>query len=189
MKKLWIAIPATLLLAALIHVAAVLNLPYLAPLSAWNRLSALTEPNRMLILPAAGPAHQTIPLMAPDVRYAVCRFNISEGPVRLSTQILDNSWIIAFYTPKGHNFYTISGSELKRNKIEFVISTKSEAIFEVGASILDDIEDLVVVASPVREGIAMIRAPLAGPSYAARTEDALRRSGCSRKLSDLDRPS
>jgi uncharacterized membrane protein len=144
--------------------------------------------NEMLVLPAAAPEHQGMPMMAPDVRYAVCRYDISAGPVRLSTQILDAYWIIAFYTTDGKNFYTISGGELKRDKIEFVISTQSEAIFEVGASILDDIDDLVVVAAPAHEGIVVIRAPLPGPSYAARTDNALKRSTCSRKLTGIDRP-
>lgn len=188
MKLSWLALPIALVLAGFIHVAAVLGLPYLAPRSAWERLSALGEPNEMVILPAAAPEHQSLPMMAPDVRYAVCRFDISEGPVRLSTQILDDFWVIAFYTPGGQNFYTISGGELKRNKIEIVISTKKEAIFEIGANILDDIDDLIVVASPQREGIVMIRAPLSGPSYALRTELALKRGTCSRKLTGLDRP-
>lgn len=188
MKLSWLTLPTAIILACIIHVAAVLGLPLLAPKTAWDRLSALGEPNEMVILPAAAPEHQSLPMMAPDVRYAVCRFDISEGPVRLSTQILDDFWVIAFYTPGGQNFYTVSGGELKRNKIEIIISTKKEAIFEIGANILDDIDDLVVVASPEREGIAMIRAPLSGPSYALRTELALKRGSCSRKLTGLERP-
>lgn len=178
----------TLLLAGVIHLVAVLGLPYLAPSSAWERLSGLSETNKMLVLPVAGPEHQSLPMMAPDIRYAICRFDISEGPVRLSTQILDDFWVIAFYTPSGYNFYTISGGELKRDKIEIVISTKKEAIFEIGANILDDIDDLIVVASPEHTGIAMVRAPLAGPNYAQRTEAALDRANCSRKLSGLEKP-
>jgi len=186
MKWLWLTIPATLVLASIIHLLAVLALPSLAPRSAWQRLSALGEPNEMVILPAASPSHQSLPLMAPDVRYAICRYDISDGPVRLTTQILDDFWIIAFYTPAGQNFYTISGGELKRDKIEIIISTKREAIFEVGANILDDVDDVVVVATPERQGVAMIRAPLAGPSYAGRIENALKQGSCSRKFTGLD---
>lgn len=188
MRTFWLAIPAAILLAGVIHVAAVLGMPHLAPSNAWERLAALVETNEVLVLPVAAPEHQSLPLMAPDVRYAVCRFDITEGPVRLNTPILEDFWMIAFYTAAGENFYTISGAELKRDKIEFVISTKKEAIFEVGANILDDIDDLVVVASPERTGIAVIRAPLAGPSYAARTDDAMQKISCSRKLTGIDQP-
>jgi len=188
MKRLWIAIPSALLLAGIIHVAAVLGMPHLAPSNAWERLAELVGTNEILVLPPATPEQQSLPLMAPDVRYAVCRFDISEGPVRLITPIQEGYWLIAFYTTEGENFYTISGAELKRDKIEFVISTKKEALFEVGASILDDIDDLIVVASPERTGIVVVRAPVAAPGYASRTEAAMQEISCSRKLTGIDRP-
>lgn len=170
------------LLAVLIHILVVLSLPYLAPKNAWARVSALSEVNRMVVLPAATPAHQSLPLMAPDVRYALCRFNLENGPVRISTQILDGLWIITFYTASGENFYAITGRELKRNQIEIIISRANELGVKAGANLLDEIEDLIVVDSPVREGIAVIRAPLLGPSYASQTEAALERGTCSRNF-------
>jgi uncharacterized membrane protein len=182
MRTVLVSALGVVLLAVFIHITAVLSLPYLAPKNAWARISALSEANRMVVLPAASPAHQSLPLMAADVRYGICRFNLENGPVRLSTQILDDLWSIAFYTPRGENFYAINGRELKRNKIEIIISTKNEVGVKAGASLLDEIEDLVVVDSPVREGIAVIRAPLLGPSYAAQTEAALKRGACTRNL-------
>lgn len=179
MRKTLATVLGVTLLAAFIHLIAVLSLPHLAPKSAWARVSALSDPNRMVVLPAASPAHQSLPLMAPDVRYAICRFDLDSGPVRLSTQILDGLWLITFYTPSGENFYAITGRELKRNQIEIIISRKNELGVKAGASLLDEIDDLVVVDSPVREGIAVIRAPLLGPSYVSQTEAALRRGTCS----------
>ena len=186
MKTFTLNALAVVLLAALIHIAAVLSMPYLAPKNAWARISALSDANRMIVLPAASPSHQTLPLMAPDVRYSVCRFNLEEGPVRLSTQILDDLWTVAFYTPSGENFYAITGGELRRSKIEIIISTQNQVGVKAGTNLLDEIEDLIVVDSPVRKGIAVIRAPLLGPSYAAQTEAALRRGSCSKNLPGTD---
>lgn len=182
MRNAVLTILTIIFLAAFIHIAAVLSLPYLAPKNAWARVTALTDANRMVVLPAASPSHQSLPLMAPDVRYGICRFNLDNGPVRLSTQILDDLWSIAFYTPSGENFYAITGRELKRSQIEIIISTQNEVGVKAGASLLDEIEDLVVVDSPVREGIVVIRAPLLGPSYAVQTEAALHRGSCSKSL-------
>lgn len=186
MRTLVVSMIGVILLAAFIHIVAVLTLPYLAPKSAWARVSALSEPNRMVVLPAASPSHQSLPLMAPDVRYGLCRFNLENGPVRLSTQILDNLWSIALYTPSGENFYAITGRELKRSRIEIIISTQNEVGVKAGASLLDEIEDLILVDSPVREGIAVIRAPLLGPSYVEQTVAALNRGACSRNLPGSD---
>ena len=33
-------------------------------------------------------------MMAPDVRYAFCRFDLTNGPVRLSATIADDLWLI-----------------------------------------------------------------------------------------------
>jgi len=186
MRTIAFNVLAVILLAAFIHITAVLSMPYLAPKNAWARISALSDANRMIVLPAASPSHQTLPLMAPDVRYSVCRFNLEEGPVRLSTQILDDLWSIAFYTPSGENFYAITGRELKRSRIEIIISTQNQVGVKAGASLLDEIEDLIVVDTPVRHGIAVIRAPLLGPSYAAQTDAALRRGSCSRNIPGSD---
>ena len=182
MRTLLVSVLGIVLLAAFIHIVAVLSLPYLAPQNAWARVNALSEANRMVVLPAASPSHQSLPLMAPDVRYGICRFNLENGPVRLSTPILDGLWSISFYTPRGENFYAITGRELKRARIEIIISTKNEVGVKAGANLLDEFEDLIVVDSPVREGIAVIRAPLHGPSYVSQTVAALKRGVCTRNL-------
>lgn len=184
MRKIVANILGVFLLATFIHLVAVLSLPHLAPKSAWARVRAISEANKMVVLPAASPSHQSLPLMAPDVRYAICRFDLDNGPVRLSTQILDGLWLITFYTPSGENFYAITGRELKRNQIEIIISRENELGVKAGASLLDEIDDLVVVDSPVREGIAVIRAPLLGPSYVSQTEAALSRGTCSTHRTD-----
>ncbi|MEC9368568.1 MAG: DUF1254 domain-containing protein [Pseudomonadota bacterium] len=187
MKSSWSIVLATLAMAGVIHIITVLVLPTFAPQNAATRLLALTETNKMLVLPAATPAHQSLPLMAPDIRYAVCRFDLRNGPVRLSTAIEEDLWVIAFYTLSGVNFYTISGGDLKRDKIDFIIAPQAEAAVEVGASILDEIEDVVVISSPEQQGIAVVRAPLPGPSYAQRTELVLSRSSCTHDISGIDR--
>ena len=60
-------------LAGLIHIVAVLTLPMLAPRDAHARLAALGPANKMIQLPLPAPGRQVMPLMAPDVRYAICR--------------------------------------------------------------------------------------------------------------------
>ena len=77
-------------LAGLIHIVAVLTLPALAPKNAQARLAALGPANTMIELPAAAPGRQAMPMMAPDVRYAFCRFDLTNGPIRLSATIADD---------------------------------------------------------------------------------------------------
>jgi uncharacterized membrane protein len=168
-------------LAGLIHIAAVLALPLLAPKKAYARLAPLGRANTMIQIPATAPGSEIMPMMAPDVRYAFCRFDLTDGPVRLRAAVPDDLWMIAFYTPTGDNFYTIAGADMRRGQIDLVIARADQAVAEAGVDAPEEADDVVVVNSPETDGIAMIRAPLAGPSHGKRAEEALKATYCGAK--------
>jgi uncharacterized membrane protein len=167
-----------LVVAGLIHIAAVLTLPALAPKNAWARLVPLGPPNTMIQLPPPSPGHEIMPMMAPDVRYSFCHFDLGPGPVRLRAAVPNELWLIAFYTPKGDNFYTVAGADMKRAQIDFIIAKADQPVAEAGVDAPEEADEVVVVKSPVAEGIAMIRAPLSGPSRGGRIEEALKATSC-----------
>ena len=171
-----------IVLAGLIHIIAVLTLPALAPKNAWARLVPLGAANAMIQLPPSRPGQQVLPMMAPDIRYAFCRYDLSAGPVRLRAAVPDDLWLIAFYTPEGDNFYTVAGADMKRPQIEVVIARADQSVEEAGVDAPEEADEVVVVNSPVTEGIAIIRAPLAGPSRASRAELALKSTYCGSKV-------
>jgi uncharacterized membrane protein len=167
-----------IVLAGLIHIAAVLTLPALAPKNAWARLVPLGPPNTMLQLPLPSPGHEIMPMMAPDVRYAVCRFDLGSGPVRVRAAVPNDLWLIALYTPEGDNFYTVVGADMKRAQIDLIIAKADQPVAEAGVDAPEEADEVVVVQSPVTQGIAMIRAPLSGPSRGAGIEEALKATYC-----------
>jgi uncharacterized membrane protein len=166
-----------IVLAGLIHLAAVLALPSVAPKNAFARLKPLGDANVMIELPPVKPGEETMPMQVPDVRYAFCRYDLSGGPVRLSAVIPDDLWLIAFYTPKGDNFYAVSGADMRRGKVDMIINETGQPVPEADADAPEE-EEVVVVESPLKEGIAMIRAPLSGASRSARTAEALKSATC-----------
>ncbi len=182
MKVSWYGVVLALLCAGIIHIIAVLWIPRIAPRNAWTRLSTLADFNTLVVLPRPSPAHQSLPLMAPDMRYAICRYDLSRGPVRVRTSIPDELWTIAFYDPSGANFYTIRGADINRDEIEIVVSTQTNALLDDETSSLVGTEDSLMVTAPQDRGLMMIRAPLAGAIYAERTESALRQATCGRML-------
>jgi len=167
-----------LVLAGLIHIVAVLTLPGLAPKNAWARLVPLGEPNMLVQLPRAIPGREIMPRMAPDVRYAFCHFDLTAGPVKLRVVVPDDLLLIAFYTPRGDNFYTVAGADVRRSQSDVIIAHDDQPVAETSADAPQELDEVVVVRSPVDEGIAMIRAPLSGPSRATRAEQALKASHC-----------
>ncbi|MEM7397820.1 MAG: DUF1254 domain-containing protein [Pseudomonadota bacterium] len=176
-------IAMAVVLAGLIHVVAVLTLPVLAPRNAYARLAALGPANTMIQLAALKPGQQVMPNMAPDVRYAMCVFDLSDGPIHLRATIQDELWLIAFYTPIGENFYTVIGADMKREDVELVVTTEDQSVADATGDAPEALENLIVVSSPVSKGIALIRAPLAGPSRSLEAQRALGATYCGRERS------
>ena len=167
MPGLYVALGVVL--AGLIHIVAVLLLPMIAPRNAYARLVGLAPVNTMVKLPAAEPGRLVMPMLAPDVRYALWRYDLSAGPVRLKAPIADDLWMIALYTPEGSNFYAVAGGDLRREEIDLIIATGDQTVAETGVDAPDGASQVLVVNSPVTEGVALIRAPLKGASGAERT--------------------
>ena len=118
-------------------------------------------------------------MMAPDVRYAFCRFDLANGPVRLKAAIADELWLIALYTPEGENFYTVAGADMKRAQTRSHHRRRRSNRRRGGRRCSRNCSDEVLWSiRRLPEGIALICAPLAGPSRAARAENALKDTSC-----------
>ncbi|HEX5930615.1 MAG TPA: DUF1254 domain-containing protein [Methyloceanibacter sp.] len=167
-----------LVLAGLIHIVAVLALPALAPKNGFARLASLGPVNTIIHIPPAAPGQQPMPMMAPDIRYAFCRFDLAGGPVRLTAAIADELFLIALYTPDGDNFYSVVGADMKRPQIDLIITTTEQVVEEAGVDAPESFDNIIVVNSPVKEGIALLRLPLIGPSRASYAEQALKATSC-----------
>lgn len=174
-----------LVLAGLIHIAAVLALPGLAPKNAWARLVPLGPTNTMVQIAPLAPGNEVMPMMAPDVRYAFCRFDLRQGPVRLKGSVASDLWMIAFYTPQGENFYTVPGADMRSAQLDMVVATADQTVEEAGVDAPEGADELFVIKSPTEEGVAIIRAPLAGPSGVARAEEALKGTICGPLKSEM----
>jgi uncharacterized membrane protein len=87
--------------------------------------------------------------------------------------------MIAFYTPEGDNFYTVPGADMKSAQLDLVIALADQTVAEAGVDAPEDADELFVIKSPSQQGVAIIRAPLSGPSRMARAEDALKTTVCS----------
>ena len=71
---------AGLLLGVAVHILSVFTLPRLAPDDARSRLAGVTEVNRLTTLSGRGSV--VLPLADPAFETAVCRFDLSAGPLR-----------------------------------------------------------------------------------------------------------
>lgn len=171
---------AALFAAAILHILATLATPHLIPASGYGRLAGALPENRMLILPAVTPDEQPLPFMAPDARYAVCRFDTSEGAVNISAVLPDPGWVLALFSPDGDNFFTSVASPERRPEVTLLIVPGDDnwrsggSTAGPGVAVTRD----ATLTIPANEGIAVIRAPDRGDAYQPRAMADLKRAQC-----------
>jgi uncharacterized membrane protein len=168
---------AAMFCAGIIHIASVFGVPYLASRDAWSRLEALSGSNQLYILPTAA-TETPLPFMAPDIAYAFCRFDLSTNNVALQTDLGDATWSIAVSGRQGENFYFISGAEAKRRQLRLLLVPRVRLAEEASTERSEEGDEQIIVITPSMTGVAVIRAPVRGPSFTDDTINALQSAQC-----------
>ena len=172
----WLTVAAVL--GGIIHICTILALPHLAEKDAWARLAALAPVNKMLVLPQATPEAQALPMMAPDIRYAACRYDLSGGALKIRAPMRNGLWSVALYTRHGANYYLITGAEVKRPEISILLNTVSDEQFDTFIEKQDEDLGEISVKAPSPRGILLVRAPMPSSGYGGLTETALQSADC-----------
>lgn len=175
----WYTALTALVTGAMIHITATLVVPHFAKASAFQRLSQSLPVNRMRILPPADAAAQPLPYLGPDVRLAVCRYDVGDGPVALTVALPDKGWTMGLYTEWGDNYYVMPAQESRSGDITLTLVPPGERSFSLltlGGRTAQTSLSQVEVPEPT--GFAVIRAPMRGRAFAAEIEATLKRAGC-----------
>ncbi len=178
MRSLWPWALAAVFCAGIIHILAVFGIPYVASRDAWARLSAVSDENQLYLLPIAAASEMPLPFMAPDIAYAFCRFDLTANNVTLQTEFGDANWSIAVSGRHGQNFYFISGAEAKRRELRLLLVPRARLSEEASTERSEEGDEQIIVITPEMTGIAVIRAPMRGPSFADDTVNALQTAQC-----------
>ena len=174
----WQAALVALVSGGIIHIVATLVIPQFATAGGVKRLAGALPTNRMQVLPRTSAENQPVPFVGPDVRLAVCRFDVTEGPVNVSAMLPDKGWSIGIYTMQGDNFYVIPAADYRRAEVSFQLIPQTEKVlgfFNFSRSV-EASASQIPVAQP--QGLIVVRAPLRGRAYLAETEAYLQRAQC-----------
>lgn len=177
MRIPWLWVLASILAGGVIHIAAILGLPYLGERDAWARLAALSSENQVYVLPP-GEHDAPLPLMAPDIGYAFCRFDLTNKNVLVKAEFPERTWSAAVYTRQGENFYLISGADAKRKDLRLLIVPRARLPEEASTEKSEEGDEQNIVIAPAATGIVLIRAPIRGAAYKQRVLDVLRNVSC-----------
>ncbi|HEX3441972.1 MAG TPA: DUF1254 domain-containing protein [Pseudolabrys sp.] len=165
------------LLGGIVHLATVIVLPRTATRDAYARLEPIAPVNKVVPIPAATPDSATMPFMDPAFAIAVCRYDLSQGPLKLTVPVSLSYTSVSFYTRNDIAYYAINDRAAGRRVIELDLMTIEQH------NQLPEEEDVtaadrLIVDSPTTTGIIAIRALAPEPGLMEKAKAAIAAAQC-----------
>ena len=178
MIRLAFTILAGVLLGLIVHLVSVLALPKIASEDAYSRLTPLSKLNAVTPLPAADPSNTLMPYLDPAFAVAICRYDLSDGPLKLKVPVSQAYTSVSFYTRNEVAYYAINDRSAGKKVIELDLMTEAQH------SDLPEEEDVtsadrLIIDSPTTTGLIVLKALAPEPGLMAQAQASLAASSCS----------
>lgn len=165
------------LLGGVVHLATIIILPRTATQDAYARLEKIAPVNTVTALPAPKPAGATMPFMDPAFASAICRYDLSQGPLKLTVPVSLAYTSISFYTRHDVAYYAINDRAAGRRVIELDLMT-----VEQHDQMPEDEDitaaDRLIVESPTETGLIAIRALAPEPGLMPMAQNTTANAKC-----------
>jgi len=175
------------LLGGIVHLATVIILPRTATQDAYARLTPIAPVNTVVALPAPTPEKAVMPFMDPAFASAVCRYDLSQGPLKLTVPVSPGYTSVSFYTRYDVAYYAINDRAAGRRIIELDLMTTAQH-----DQVPEDEEvtaaDRLIVESPTLTGLIAIRALAPEPGLMRVAESIVAASKCATQQPEPPRP-
>ena len=177
MIRLLLWILGAILLGGIVHLSTVLAMPQTAKQDAYSRLAPLTPVNAVALLPPPTAKASLMPFMDPAFAVAVCRYDISSGPLKFKAPVSQAYTSVTFYTRKSVAYYAINDRAAGRRVIELDLMTTAQH-----EQVPEDEEitaaDRLIVDSPTPTGLIAIRAMAPEPGLMRAAQAAIAAAKC-----------
>jgi len=167
------------ILGGIVHLASVLIVPRTATQDAYSRIAAVAPVNSVVALPDPSAEKSLLPFMDPAFVTAVCRYDLSDGALKLTTPVSPAYTSVSFYTRNGIAYYAINDRAAGRRVIELDLMTAAQR------ALLPDNEettaaDRLIVEAPTMTGLIVLRALVPEPGAAPLARNALGNARCTK---------
>ncbi len=174
----WIfAVLGGVLLGGVVHLVSVLALPRVATLDAYSRLTPISKVNAVTAIPMPTPNRAPMPFMDPAFASAVCRYDLSNGPIKLTVPVSQAYTSVSFYTRGEIAYYAINDRSAGRKVIELDLMTEAQH-----GELPEDEDvtaaDRLIIDSPTTTGLIVMKALAPEPGLVAQAQAALAAASC-----------
>ena len=165
------------LLGGVVHLVSVLALPRISTQDAYSRLTPMTKLNAVTQLPLADPNNSPMPFMDPAFAMAICRYDLSEGPLKLTVPVSQAYTSVSFYTRNEIAYYAINDRSAGKRVIELDLMTEAQH-----EDLPEDEEitaaDRLIIDSPTTTGLIVLKALAAEPGLMPQAQASLAAASC-----------
>jgi uncharacterized membrane protein len=172
------------ILALICHVGYVLFVPSRSFSAAIDSALGAQQTNQFSILSPEAQV-KLLPFASSDSLVGVCKFNVAEGPVKVSAQLSEGFWNFAVYTIGGEQVYAINDTQADTNTFSVELSRDSGLLAQVFGG-ADDAVDVAGddigwrLALKENRGLAILWMAIADPLLRKEAEDVMKQTRCVR---------
>jgi uncharacterized membrane protein len=175
--RLLFTIAAGVLLGLVVHLVSVLALPRIATQDAYSRLTPITSLNAVSQLAPADPNNTLMPFLDPAFAVAVCRYDLTSGPIKLMVPVSQAYTSVSFYTRNEVAYYAINDRSAGKKVIELDLMTEAQH-----NDLPEDEEitaaDRLIIDSPTATGLIVMKALAPEPGLMPQAQATLAASRC-----------
>lgn len=167
-----------LIAAGIVHIVTTLSWPHWTAGNAVRRVAAALPADVMKVLPPTTAKAQLVSFQGPDIRYAACRFNVSEAAYAVRASLPEAGWTFSVHNSVGDSVYVVTGQDQRRTDIAVLVLPPGDRF----VGVLPEARlaaGFAQVSMTSAEGIVLIRAPDKGIAYHAEIDAELAKATCS----------
>ncbi|MGX9115242.1 MAG: DUF1254 domain-containing protein [Mesorhizobium sp.] len=177
MRRLLHAILLGLLGAGIVHIVVLLLVPEFSERDAWSRLAMASDLYKMTRLDAEAGGTPVVKSVDPLFYAAACRFDLSEGMVRVKAPGNVPFWSVSVYDRSGHNIYSFNDHSATGRVLDSIVLTPAQMI-EIRKDLPEELQGAIFVEAPIDEGMFVIRSFVPDDSWKPIVSRFLERSSC-----------
>lgn len=177
MRSLLHALILGLLGAGIVHIAVLFLVPEFSERDAWSRLAMASDFYKMTRLDAEAGGAPVVKSVDPLFYAAACRFDLTDGLVRIRAPGDVPFWSASVYDRNGHNIYSFNDHNANGEKLDAVVLTPAQMI-DVRRDLPEDLQGAIFVEAPIDEGIFVVRAFVPDESWKPIVSRFLEQSAC-----------
>jgi len=177
MRRLLHAVLLGLVGAGIVHIVVLLLVPEFSERDAWSRLAMASDLYKMTRLDAEAGGAPVVKSVDPLFYAVACRFDLTEGMVRVKAPGNVPFWSVSVYDRNGHNFYSFNDHTATGGVLDTVVLTPAQMI-EVRKQLPEDLQGAIFVETPIDEGIFVIRSFVPDDSWKPVVTQFLEQSSC-----------